>query len=56
MILYFQHGEWPWNLLRYMVQWMHKKVEGALGGSALQYFRITVDYRRGLAFFGKDIE
>lgn len=36
---------------QYMSQWMDKKIEGALGGSALQYFKITVDYPRGLALF-----
>lgn len=36
---------------QFMSQWMDKKVEGALGGSALQYFKITIDYSQGLALF-----
>jgi hypothetical protein len=32
---------------------MDKKIDGALGGSALKYFRVHVDYPRGLAVFEK---
>ena len=32
---------------------MDKKIDGALGGSALKYFRVHVDYPRGLAVFDK---
>ncbi|MBF5046449.1 hypothetical protein FGE12_28810 [Aggregicoccus sp. 17bor-14] len=35
----------------YMAQWMDKPTEGALGGSALHYFRITVDYPGARALF-----
>lgn len=35
----------------YMAQWMDKPTDGALGGSALQYFRITVDYPNASAVF-----
>ena len=35
----------------YMAQWMDKPVEGALGGSALHPFRITVDYPGARALF-----
>lgn len=37
----------------YMAQWMDKPVEGALGGSALHYFRVTVDYGNAKAYFEK---
>src|SRR6266481_823375 len=37
-----QFDEW-------MSQWMDKKIHGALGGSAFQYFRITVDYPNAMA-------
>ena len=36
-----------------MSQWMDKKVHGALGGSALRFFRITVDYPNAIAYFEK---
>lgn len=39
------------NFHEYMSQWMDKKVEGALGGNALRYFRITVDYPGSVAVF-----
>lgn len=32
------------NFHEYMTQWMDRRVEGALGGSALHYLRVTVDY------------
>lgn len=35
----------------YMAQMMDKEVEGALGGSLFQYFKITVDYPNGTAYF-----
>lgn len=39
------------NFHNYMSQMMDRRVEGALGGSAFQYFRITVDYPRATAYF-----
>ncbi|NOT07938.1 MAG: hypothetical protein HOP28_07005 [Gemmatimonadales bacterium] len=33
----------------YMSQWMDQRIEGALGGSAFKYFRITLDYPRATA-------
>ncbi len=41
------------NFHEQMSQWMDKKIDGALGGSALKYFRVHVDYPRGLAVFEK---
>lgn len=41
------------NFHQYMSQWMDKKVEGAIGGNALQHFRITVDYPKAIAVFEK---
>jgi hypothetical protein len=35
----------------YMSQWMDRRVEGALGGSALSFFRVTVDYPGARAVF-----
>lgn len=32
------------NFHDFMSQWMDRRVEGALGGSALRYLRVTVDY------------
>ena len=37
----------------YMAQWMDKPTDGALGGSALQYVRVTVDYPNGIAVFAR---
>ena len=37
----------------YMAQWMDKPTEGALGGSAFKYFRMTVDYPNAVAVFEK---
>lgn len=37
----------------YMAQWMDKSTDGALGGNALQYFRVTVDYPNGVAVFSR---
>lgn len=39
------------NFTEWMSQWMDRKVYGALGGSALQYFRLTVDYPDAKAYF-----
>jgi hypothetical protein len=39
------------NFHEYMSQFMDRRIEGALGGSALQYFRVTVDYPRATALF-----
>ncbi|UVI29416.1 hypothetical protein [Paenibacillus spongiae] len=39
------------NFHEFMSQWMDKQVEGALGGSVFQYFRITLDYPNELAYF-----
>ncbi len=39
------------NFHEWMSQWMDTKIEGALGSSALAYFRVTVDYPRALAVF-----
>jgi hypothetical protein len=41
------------NFHEYMSQWMDKRVEGALGGNALRFFRITVDYPLAVALFEK---
>lgn len=35
----------------FMAQWMDRPTDGALGGSALQYFRVTVDYPNAVAVF-----
>ncbi len=35
----------------YMAQWMDKPVEGAIGGSALKYLRVSVDWPNALAVF-----
>ena len=35
----------------YMAQWMDRPTDGALGGSALKYFRVTVDYPNAIAVF-----
>ncbi|MBJ6765069.1 hypothetical protein JGU66_30265 [Myxococcaceae bacterium JPH2] len=39
------------NFHQGMSQFMDKTVEGALGGSALGYFRVTVDYPQAVAVF-----
>ena len=36
---------------QFMSQYMDKQVEGALGGSALKFFRVTVDYPNAVAAF-----
>lgn len=37
----------------YMAQWMDKQTEGAIGGSALHYLRVTVDWPGEIAVFEK---
>ncbi|HEX6036809.1 hypothetical protein [Longimicrobium sp.] len=39
------------NFHEYMSQWMDRRIDGALGGSALGYFRVTVDYPNAVAVF-----
>lgn len=40
------------NFTQFMSQWMDQTVEGAVGGSCLQYFStILIDYNSGKAFF-----
>jgi len=39
------------NFHQWMSQWMDKQIDGALGGSALQYFKVTVDYPNAVAVF-----
>jgi hypothetical protein len=39
------------NFHQFMSQFMDRQVEGALGGSALRFFRITVDYPHAVAAF-----
>lgn len=39
------------NFHQFMSKWMDRRVDGALGGSALHYFRITVDYPGASACF-----
>jgi hypothetical protein len=39
------------NFHVYMSQFMDKRIEGALGGSALKYFRVSVDYPNAVAVF-----
>lgn len=39
------------NFLEFMSQWMDKTIVGALGGSALRFFRMTVDYPNAVAVF-----
>jgi hypothetical protein len=34
-----------------MSRWMDQQIDGALGGSALKYFRVTVDYPNAVALF-----
>ncbi|HEY1584220.1 MAG TPA: hypothetical protein VGH63_00960 [Polyangia bacterium] len=41
------------NFDDFMSSFMAAHVEGALGGSALHYLRVTVDYARGVAVFEK---
>ncbi|NTX17399.1 hypothetical protein HUA76_42180 [Myxococcus sp. CA056] len=39
------------NFREFMSQFMDKPVEGALGGNALRFFRVTVDYDQAVAVF-----
>lgn len=39
------------NYHQFKSMWMDRRVEGALGGSALKYFRVTVDYPNAVAVF-----
>ncbi len=39
------------NFREYMSQFMDKPIEGALGGNALGFFRVTVDYVQAVAVF-----
>lgn len=39
------------NFHQWMSQWMDKQIDGALGGSALHSFRVTVDYPGAVAVF-----
>jgi hypothetical protein len=39
------------NFHQFMSQWMDKRVDGALGGNALSFFRVTVDYPSAVAVF-----
>ncbi len=41
------------NFHQFMSQWMDRTVEGALGGSALRFFRVSVDYPNAVAVFEK---
>ncbi|NUP06405.1 MAG: hypothetical protein HOW73_10140 [Polyangiaceae bacterium] len=35
----------------WMSQWTDKRIDGALGGNALRFFRISIDYPRAMAVF-----
>jgi hypothetical protein len=35
----------------YMSRWMDQPIVGALGGNALGFFRVTIDYPNAVAFF-----
>jgi hypothetical protein len=39
------------NFHEFMSQWMDRRVDGALGGSVLRFFRVTLDYPGGTATF-----
>ncbi|WP_052487157.1 hypothetical protein [Gordoniibacillus kamchatkensis] len=39
------------NFHQFMSQWMDQQIDGALGGSAFKFFRITVDYSNAIAYF-----
>jgi len=41
------------NFHEYMSGFMDKRVDGALGGNALRYFRVTIDYPGAVALFEK---
>jgi hypothetical protein len=42
------------NFEQKMAQWMDRKVQGAVGGSLFQYFRITLNYPEGYAVFDQE--
>lgn len=39
------------NFHQFMSQWMDRRVDGALGGSVLEFFRVTLDYPDATATF-----
>ena len=39
------------NFHEFMSQWMDRKVDGAIGGNALRFFRVTIDYPNAVALF-----
>ena len=39
------------NFHEFMSQWMDRRIDGALGGSALRFFRVIVDYPNAVAAF-----
>jgi hypothetical protein len=41
------------NFIDYMSQMMDQPIEGAIGGSALKYFKIVADYPGGAAYFSR---
>lgn len=41
----------PGAFQRYMARWMDRPTWGAIGGSALRYFRVVIDYPRASACF-----
>ena len=42
------------NFHEFMSRFMDKRVEGAIGGNALRYFRVTVDYPKAIAYFERE--
>lgn len=42
------------NFHEFMTRFMDRRVEGALGGNALRFFRVSVDYPRARAVFEKN--
>jgi hypothetical protein len=39
------------NFHQFMSRWMDRRVDGALGGSVLRHFRVTIDYPAAAAAF-----
>lgn len=39
------------NFHEHMSQWMDRRIDGALGGSLLKYFTVSVDYPNAMAYF-----
>jgi hypothetical protein len=39
------------NFHQFMSQWMDRRVDGALGGNAFRFFRVTLDYPAAVAHF-----